>query len=354
MHVAILGLASSGKSTLFAAATNIRPPAHEVAQIRHGVVSVPDRRLGFLAGLYSPKKVTHASIEFVDVPGLSLDNPKGQSDLKAILPTIRTCDMLVLVVRDFTNSAVPAYRNRVDRDKDLAELRDELMLIDLQTVANRLERLEKALAKPSKSHDHEKREQALLQRCQTALENSQPVASALSSREDAKLLASFAFLTEKPAIVVYNVDEQRIGQPVASTPAHVHSAVALCAEIESQIAELDADDRAEFMQDLGIQQPAAHTLISACYDAMGLISFLTAGPDEVRAWTVRRGASAVEAAGAIHSDLARGFIRAETVAFDDLVAAGDMRAAKAEGKVRQEGKNYIVQDGDVITIKFNV
>lgn len=354
MKAAILGLPLSGKSTVFAAATNIRPPNHEPAQIRQGMVQVPDVRLDFLAKLYSPKKYTTASIEFIDVPGFSLGDPKGQADLKKYLPTIRNSDMLVLVVRDFANPAVPAYRNRVDRDRDLAELRDELMLADLQIVANRIERLEKAMSKPTKTHEQEKRELAILRKCQEALENSEPLSSVLTSEDDAKTVASFAFLTEKPAIVVFNVDEDRIGEDVGEALENVHSAVTLCAEIESQIAELDQTDRTEFMKDMGIKKPASDALIEACYDAMGLISFLTAGPDEVRAWTVRKNATAVEAAHSIHSDLARGFIRAETVAFGDLVESGDLRSAKANGKVRQEGKNYIVQDGDVINIKFNV
>jgi len=354
MKAAILGLPSSGKSTVFAAATNIRPPIHEAAQVRQGVVGVPDERLTFLAELYKPKKITKASIEFVDVPGFSLNDPKGQADLKKYLPTIRNCDMLVLVVRDFANPSVPAYRNRVDRDRDFAELRDELMLADLQIVANRVERLEKALSKPTKTHDQEKRELDLLKRCQTALEASNPISSVLESEDDAKSIASFAFLTEKPAIVVFNVDEGRINDQPPTDLQDVHSASVLCADIESQIAELDEADRVEFMNDLGIKRAAAATLIEACYDAMGLISFLTTGPDEVRAWPLHKGATAVDAAHSIHSDLARGFIRAETVAFSDLVEAGDMRNAKANGKVRQEGKNYIVKDGDIINIKFNV
>jgi len=354
MKVAIIGLPYSGKSTLFAAVTSQRPDPAAMPQEHLAVVSVPDPRLAYLTSLYNPKKVTPATIEFVDVPGFSLDDAQGRQQLRKHLPTLRLSDCFVLVVRDFANPAVPAYRNRVDRAADLAELWDEFIFADLEAVTNRVDKLEKALTKPTKTHDQEKRELTVMKACQAALESGRPLSSVAHTEEESRALASFGFLTEKPAVVVYNVDEGRAASGAAETPPHFHSAVALCAETDAQISELDPADRAAFLADLGIDVPAHDLLIRQCYDAMQLISFLTMGPDEVRAWTIHKGTSAVDAAGKIHSDLARGFIRAETVAYTDLVATVDMKGAKAAGKVRQEGKTYTVQDGDILNIKFNV
>jgi ribosome-binding ATPase YchF (GTP1/OBG family) len=194
----------------------------------------------------------------------------------------------------------------------------------------------------------------LITACRDALENSKPLSSLVHNADDARLLASFAFLTEKPAIVVYNVDDSRAKESKAEAPPHFHSAVALCADLEAQINDLDPGDRPAFLAELGIAEPARNRLIRNCYAAMDFISFLTMGPDEVRAWPIQRGTAAVDAAGKIHSDLARGFIRAETVAYDDLQANSDFKGAKAAGKVRQEGKAYVVKDGDILNIKFNV
>jgi GTP-binding protein YchF len=354
MKAALIGLPLSGKTTLFTAVTGLKAGPGDPLQERRAAVAVPDDRLGFLAKLYNPKKVTPATIEFVDFPGFSLADAHGQEELRRHLPAIRQCDMLVLVVRDFHNPAVPPYRNRVDRSADLAELRDELIFADLDTVAKRLEKLEKSLKKPSKTHEQEKRELALLTSCREALEASRPLSTVINHADDARLLASFAFLTEKKAIVVYNVDDTRAAEPEQQAPEHFHSAVALCADLEAQINDLDPADRPAFLAEMGIAEPARNRLIRDCYAAMDHISFLTMGPDEVRAWPIQRGTTAVDAAGKIHSDLARGFIRAETVAYADLVAAGDFKNAKAAGKVRQEGKAYVVQDGDILNIKFNV
>jgi hypothetical protein len=354
MKAAIIGLPYSGKSTLFAAATSLRSDPAEMPQERVAVVGVPDPRLVYLTELCNPKKTTPATLELVDVPGFSLADAQGRQQLRKHLPTLRLSDCLVLVVRDFTNPAVPLYRDRVDRRADLAELWEELIFADLESVTNRVEKLEKALTKPTKTHEQEKRELVVMRACQSALESEKPLSSVVHSEEESRMLASFGFLTEKPAVVVYNVDEDRAAGKPVDAPEHFHSAVELCADLEAQIAELAPADRDTFLAELGIAVPARDVLIQRCYDAMHLISFLTMGPDEVRAWTIRKGTPAVEAAGKIHTDLARGFIRAETVAYDDLVASGDLKGAKAAGKVRQEGKAYTVQDGDILNIKFNV
>ncbi len=354
MQAALIGPPSSGKSTLFAAATGHKPNPAEIGQSKHAVVSVPDRRLKFLEELYSPKKVTHATIEFVDFPGFSLTDPLGQQSMKKHLTDVRNADVLVIVVRGFDNPSVPAYRDRIDCAADLMEIRDELHFADLEVVTNRVERLEKSIHRPSKTKDRDKRELALLLSCREALEEGKPLSTAITTPEDRALLSSFAFLSEKPGIVVYNIGEDQMREYTAATPEHFHSAVGLCAEAEAQIQDLDPDDRLAFLEDLGITETARDRLVSNCYEAMNFISFLTMGPDEVRAWPIRKGTVAVDAAGKIHSDLARGFIRAETVAYNDLMENGDFKSAKAAGKVRQEGKSYEVQDGDILNIKFNV
>ena len=354
MKVAFVGPPQSGKTTLFRAVTGqFEDPTHGV-QERVAVVKVPDPRLDFLAELYKPKKYTPATIEVVDVPGFSQVTAQQQAEFRRHIPSLKLCDALVAVVRAFDNPNVAAYRDRVDPRADLEELHAELIFADLETVANRIEKLEKALTKPTRTHEQEKHELALMQRCRSALENEKPLSDVVTGDEDRKLVKGFRFLTQMPLVVVVNVSDRDAANPRLFDYPKASAMIGLCANTEADIAQLPPEDRKAFLDDLGVAEPARDRLIRACYNAMGLISFLTYGPDEVRAWSIRRGTIAVDAAGEIHSDLARGFIRAETVAFEDLRAAGDMKAAKAAGKIRLEGKNYVVQDGDCILIKFNV
>lgn len=354
MRIAFVGPLMSGKSTLFHAVTGHTASTHPGAGEQIAVVKVPDPRVDWLNDLYKPKKKTKATIECLDVPGFSQETAQQQAEFRKALPDIRQCDALVAVVRAFESPTVPPYRNRVDPKGDLEELTSELMFCDLETVTTRIERLEKALTKPTKTHAEEKRELELMERIKSALENEQPVRSAIQTDEERKKLSSFAFLTDLPLVVVINVGEDQAAADAPFEWPGAKATISLCAETEAEIAELDPADRTAFLEDLGVAEPARDRLIRACYDAVGLISFLTVGDDEVRAWSIVRGADAVEAAGKIHTDIARGFIRAETVAYDDLHAAGDMKAAKAAGKVRLEGKTYTVQDGDVINFRFNV
>lgn len=354
MRAAIFGLPQSGKSTLYAAVTGQPIDPGEMPHEHISVVSVPDERVDSLSTLYKPKKTTYATIEFLDVPGFSLTDQHGIDEFKRHLPAIRQADLLVGVVRDFENSAVPCYRNRLDSQADVNELWQEFVYADLEAVTNRIERLEKSLKKPTKTHEAEKREMHIMGKYREALENEQPLSSVITSEEDKKTLSSFAFLTNKPWIVVYNVDEDQAATTQPEIPDHAQTALALCAETEAEIAQLNEADRPTFLEDLGVSEPAQNRLLRACYDAMGLIAFFTVGDDEVRAWPIKQGTAAREAAGKVHTDIARGFIRAETVSYEDFHTAGDMRSAKAEGKVRQEGKTYVVQDGDLILFKFNV
>jgi hypothetical protein len=354
MRIAFVGPPQSGKSTLFRAVTGQPPPDHFEIGEHLAVVKVPDPRLDWLAALYKPRKVVPATIDCLDVPGFSHETPQLQAEFRRSLPHVRQCDALVAVVRAFENPSAPPYRGRVDARADLEELAAELNFCDLEQVSARIERLEKALTKPTKTHDEEKRELELMQRCQAALERDEPVSSAVQSDEERKALGSFAFLSELPIIVVINVSEDRASALAPFAYPHAHTTIALCADSEEQIAQLEPADREAFLSDLGVTEPARDRLIRACYAAAGLVSFLTVGEDEVRAWPIPRGGHAIDAAGKIHTDIARGFIRAETTAYDDLHAAGDMKAAKAAGKVRLEGKDYVVQDGDVILFRFNV
>jgi ribosome-binding ATPase len=354
VKTAIIGLPYSGKSTLVGAATGSVADPSAPPLVRRAIAKVPDERLDVLADMYRPKKVTEATIEYIDIPGFSLSDHRGQEELRRLLPEIRQADLIVAVVRAFENATVPPYRDRVDPDADLVELRDELVFTDLETVSKRAEKVEKALRRPTKTHDQEKHELDILERCKAALEDAKPLSDVINSEDDRRVLASFALLTQKPLLVVYNVSEDKAADPDPSPPESTTGAVRLSAQTELDIVQLDESDRPSFLADLGVSEPAANRLIQKCYQSLGLVSFLTAGEDEVRAWTIRQGDDAVTAASKIHSDIARGFIRAETVAYHDLVELGDMKAAKANGKVRQEGKTYIVQDGDIINFKFNV
>ncbi len=354
MKIAFVGPPQSGKSTLFRAVTGQPAGAHPAMGEQLAAVKVPDKRLDVLEKLYKPKKYTEATMDVLDVPGFSHETSAQQNEFRKALPSIRQCDALVAVLRAFDSDSVQPYRNRVDPKADLDELLTELLFCDLETVTTRIEKLEKALTKPTKTHDLEKRELELMNRLRKTLEAEQPITAALESDDERKALASFAFLTELPLIVLINVNESQAAAPPPFSYEHARANIALCADTEEQIAQLEPADRQAFLEDLGVKEPARDRLIQACYDAVGLISFLTCGEDEVRAWSIRRGSDAVEAAGKIHTDIARGFIRAETVAYDDLVAAGDMKSAKFANKVRLESKHYIVQDGDVINFRFNV
>jgi len=350
MNVAIIGLPQSGKTTLFSAITAKAVDPFATPEPRHAVVPVPDERLAYLAELHHPKKVIEATIEFVDVPGCSLDDAKGREAWKRIAPTVRQADLLVIVVRDFENASVPMYKNRIDPVADFEAMWSELVFADLDTVTMRVERLEKALKKPTKTHDQEKKELTLLQRCHDVLESEEPLSTVIHAGDDKRLLASFAFLTQKPMVCVRNVSDDAAGEAEPLDVGHVEASIALSASIEAEIAMLDREDSAAFLEDLGLTEPARARLIQVCYNAVGLISFLTMGPDECRAWPVRAGSTAVEAAGKVHTDLARGFIRAETIAFADLVEHGDEKGVKAAGKARKEGKEYVVKDGDILNI----
>ncbi len=354
MRVAIVGFPFSGKTAVYTAICGISRAQLRASEENLAAVHVPEPRLDFLFQLFKPRRKTEATMEFVDLPG-STEGDSEQAGLAKHLPTLRQADALLVVLRAFESPSVPMHGGSVDPLRDLRELREEMLLADLLICSSRTEKLEKALTKPSKEHDAQKHELALLRRCQAALEQEKPLRDVIQPGEEEKLLRSFGFLTQKPEVLVLNVSEELAGRPPAFHDEHAYATAALCAPLESDLLQMEPADRPGFMAEYGIAALARDRIIRACFDALGMIFFLTGGgPDEVRAWIVPKGSTAVEAAGKIHSDIARGFIRAETIGFDELFAAGSMREAKARNLLRQEPKHYVVQDGDLITFKFNV
>jgi len=356
MRVGFVGPRQSGKNTLFAAVVTAGGSHVDLSrpdQPHLAVIKVPDARLIWLSALYRPKKTTPAELELLDVPGFDLSDAAGRTRVKNHWPALRQCDGLAIVVRSFADETVPVYRGRIDPAGDVEELLTELLFADLEQITTRIEKLEASVKKPTPRRDEHLRELELMNRLRETLEKQKPLSGAVQTEAETKLLRSFGFLSLKPAVVVVNCDEDDARdtecKPVASLPT-----LRLSAKIEEEIAELPAADRGEFLTDLGLSVSAGDRLIRACYERMNLVSFLTVGDDECRAWTVPAGTPAVEAAGKIHTDIARGFIRAETVAYDDFRAAGNFKAAKAAGKVRLEGKTYLVRDGDIIHFRFNV
>lgn len=357
LKAAFLGLTQSGKSTLVSAVSGKEAAPSGSVESHEVLVSVPDARLDWLTGLYQPKKTVHAMVDCVDLPGLSFTDDHGRAAARKQLNQCRTADMFVIVVRAFDNPSVPAYRNSVNPIRDLDELRTELLLTDLELVTTRIERLEKQANKPSKTQSRDKLELALQLKLQEAIEADKPISSVILHTEgpEMEIVRTLNFLTLKPMMIVVNVGEDQLDKTFDFGAACGHmEVVPLCATLESELATLDAESRTEFMKEMGLTEPAARKFVQSCYRTLGLISFLTVGKDECRAWPLEKGTSALDAAGKIHSDIKRGFIRAETMAYADLQQLGDEKAVKAAGKMRLEGKTYIVQDGDIINFRFNV
>ncbi|OHB61169.1 MAG: redox-regulated ATPase YchF [Planctomycetes bacterium RBG_13_46_10] len=355
MKVALLGLFQSGKSTLLASLCSKRVPAVSTTIIEE-IVPVPDERIDWLTEQYKPEKKTYATIDCLDLPGFNFTDEHGRTVARRLINQIRTVDLLVLVVRAFENPEIPPYRNTVDPARDLTELRTELLLSDLELVTTRIEKLEKQILKPTKTQPHDKAELALHKKLQETIEAEKPISAAIETEAEREMIKSLGFLTLKPIVVAINIGENQIDKKfdfpgVMDCTAEV---ITICAKLEYEIAQLDVASRKEFMADLGLTELAAGKFVKSCYKTLGLISFLTTGSDEVRAWPIRQGTVALDAAGKVHSDIKRGFIRAETFAYDDLKKFGDEKALKAAGKIRLEGKDYIVKDGDVINFRFNV
>jgi GTP-binding protein YchF len=358
LRAGLFGFPSSGKTALFQLLTSAReaPRAGGKTEANVGVSRVPDDRLDRLTALFNPRKHVPATVEFADVAGPG-GAPTGAQALLDLAP-FRNADALLHVVRLFRDPAVPHPAGSVDPARDVRTMEDEVILADLGVVEKRLERLERDLKKGG--NPELKKEQEILVRCRAALEGGQPLRALGLSPEDARRLRGFQFLSAKPLLIVLNLDEADLGQAdqavqLAGLDAFMSGAatraVPICAKIELEIAQLDAADAAAFMADLGLRESGLDRVIRASYDLLGYISFFTVGEDECRAWSIPRNTPAVLAAGEIHSDISRGFIRAEVVRYDQLLARGSIAACRDHGELRLEGKEYIVLDGDVINFR---
>ena len=328
MKVALIGLMQSGKSTVLSAISGKQPAAMGSTDIHEQMVPVPDDRLDWLTELYQPKKTVYATVDCMDMPGISFTDDHGRSAARKFFNEVRTVEMFVVVVRAFDNPSVAAYRGSVNPARDLEELKTEMLLADLELVTTRIERLEKSVHKPTKTQAREKAELELQLKLQEAIESEKPISSVIENDLQMDLIKPLNFLTLKPMMVVVNVGEEQLGDKIDLGDASEElEVVQMCASLESELAQLDEESRAEFMADMGLTEPASKTFVQSCYRTLGLISFLTVGKDEVRAWPIEKGTSALDAAGKIHSDIKRGFIRAETMAYDYLKELGDEKTA---------------------------
>jgi GTP-binding protein YchF len=366
MQIAIVGLAGSGKTTVFNTLTrgHAQTGGYGGMELHVGTVKVPDERLLKLAEIFKPKKIVQADVTYFDLgaPPASTEGRVGTEELPADqLARLREADALLHVVRAFEDPAVPHSEGTVDAWRDLERLDFEFLMSDLSLVEKRLDRLKASghHGTPAERESNE-RELQVLVRLQATLVDGRPLRGETLDAEEEKAIRGFRFLTQKPVLVLLNVGEadiRREGEIVAGVAErykHEKSLVsALSAKIESELGELESDEAAVFMEELGLKESSLDRVIKLSYELLGLISFLTAGPDEVRAWPIPAGSSSVEAAGAIHTDLARGFIRAEVVPYEDLLNLKTMAEARKHGKLRSEGKTYTVKDGDVVEILFS-
>ncbi|MCY4189092.1 MAG: redox-regulated ATPase YchF [Bryobacterales bacterium] len=355
MRTAIIGLPQVGKTSLFKILTgSVSESRVGATKVQLGVAKVPDERLAALARVFEPRKVTPATVEYADMPGLSREALREPS----YIGSLRTVDAFAHVLRLFEDDTVMHVEGSPDPVRDWANIDLELVLNDLQVVENRLERLSKDIKRRPDvklATEHE-----LLLQCRSWLEQERPLREMSLDPEQAKLLKGFQFLSEKPMLLVLNIGEERAGQMQSLQAGYEKDLIsgrknlaisAVCGSVESELVDLDEGERKDYLESYGLAESGIERLVAATYDLLGLMSFLTAGESECRAWTIRRGSSAVSAAGAVHTDFAKRFIRAETIQWDVLVSHGGYAKAKQSGELRLEGKDYIVQDGDVLVFR---
>jgi hypothetical protein len=356
MRLGIIGLPQSGKTTLYNALTRGSVPTGTGSgklEVHTAVVDVPDPRVDTLSGMFNPKKTIYTKVTYADIAGL--DGSAGKTGIAGtLLNHLTQMDGFIHVVRCFESDEVPHPSGNLDPERDISSMDSEFILNDLIAVERKLERLAEERKKGAgREKSIIEREFELFSRIHAFLSEDKPLKNMEISQEEEKLLTGYGFLSRKPTLIVLNLSEGQKEPAVAYT--HKNSQiVSLQGKLEMDIAQLPMEEMQLFLQEYGIEEPSLNRMIRLSYDLLGLQSFFTVGPDECRGWTVRRGATAPEAAGEIHTDLQKGFIRAEVVAYDDLVTLGGMTEAKAKGKFRLEGKEYIVQDGDILNIRFNL
>lgn len=369
MHIGIIGLPQSGKSTLFSLLTGAEPSQHDTGgKVRVGIAQVSDPRMEYLVGLYKPRKISYAQLRLSELPPLVAPGAKasaspggGVAASAEFLTAVRDVDALLQVVRAFESDTAPHPAGSIAPLRDLEQLQNELLLADWGLVETRLNRVMEAKKKGARS-GFDPAEIPLLERCLAALEQELPLSTVDFSEDEQKLMRQYTLLTRTPLVIVVNVDESQFRAGAYPNQDQLESwserrgvpLLVVCGQLEAEIGRLEPDERAVFLADLGLQETGVERLARTLYAHLGMISYFTVGEDEVKAWTIRRGSTAQEAAGKIHSDIARGFIRAEVVGYEDLHSLGSMAKVKEKGLWRLEGKGYIVQDGDIMNFRFNV
>jgi hypothetical protein len=354
MQTGIIGLPQVGKTTLFRILTKANVEAKTGQSAHVGVAKVPEPRLAELAKLYNPKKITYATVQYVDLPGVQKER------MRESLATLRDVDAIMHVIRVFDDPSVPHSEGSIDPLRDATNLDLELILSDHDQISKRLERVDKDLKK--KRDPLLELEKAVLEKCKAHLEAEKPLRELPLTIEERKPIGGFLFLSARPMLYVLNLGDDEAAELDKAVEKHKLSAlqgrpntavVAVCGRLEAELSEMEEKEAAELLASYGLKEPGLNRLIRATYDLVGLYAFFTAGEPEVRAWTIRKGSTAVKAAGEIHSDIEKGFIRAEVVRCEDLLAAGSIAAAKEKAQVRLEGKEYIVQEGDVILFRHS-
>jgi len=354
MQTGIIGLPQVGKTALFRILTKANVEGRGGQETRVGVAKVPEPRLAELAKLYNPKKITYATVNYVDLGGMQKER------MRESLASLREVDAIAHVIRVFDDPSVPHAEGSIDPLRDATNLELELILSDHEQVAKRLEKLEKELKK--KADKQQELEKTVLDKCRVHLEAEKPLRELELTPEERKPIGGFLFLSARPMLYVLNLGDDEASELDTAVERHKLSAlqgrpntsvIAICGRLEAELAEMEEKEAAELLASYGLKEPGLNRLIRATYDLMGLVQFFTAGEPEVRAWTIHKGSTAVKAAGAIHSDIEKGFIRAEVVKWSDLLAAGSIAAAKEKAQVRLEGRDYVVQEGDVILFRHS-